>query len=256
MPSLGEQFRAARETRGITLSEAAERIHIRSVYLQAIEEEDWPSIGAAVYVRGFLRTYARFLGLDPEGAVAHFNELTGIQPPSSAAAVETSGDSARSGRSGPSIWVWLAGVVAVALLAIVGYSFWQLEAPDQRAAVAIPSPSAAPGGLAASEPSPVPAASLRLPSPAPQPRVSDGEIVTLTWRAPSWVRVVVDGKEVSEGTFPAGTVRTYAGTSIKLRVGNAGGVDIKENGRDLGTLGQTGDVVDHTFAGDAKTLHT
>ena len=67
---LGERFRAAREERGLTLSEVGEQLRIRSVYLAAIEEENWKAIGAPVYIRGFLRTYARFLGLDPEEALA------------------------------------------------------------------------------------------------------------------------------------------------------------------------------------------
>src|ERR1700726_2981092 len=70
--ALGEEFRGAREARGLSLSDVAERLHIRSVYLAAIEDEDWHVIGAPVYVRGFLRTYARFLGLDPEACVARF----------------------------------------------------------------------------------------------------------------------------------------------------------------------------------------
>ncbi|MDE2571944.1 MAG: helix-turn-helix domain-containing protein [bacterium] len=253
MPSLGEQFRAAREARGVTLSEVAERIHIRSVYLQAIEEEDWPSIGAAVYVRGFLRTYARFLGLDPEGAVTEFSDLTGIMPP--ATALEQSGAPARSG---PSIWVWLAGIVAVALLAIVGYSFWQLELPAGSAAgVGAAGAAASPAATLAGGPSPRAAASAP-PSPTPAPQAtaplppalapSGLESVTLTWTAPSWVRVIVDGRQVSEGTFPASTVRTYRGGSISLRIGNAGGVEIKENGRDLGMLGHSGDVMDRLFS--------
>jgi transcriptional regulator with XRE-family HTH domain len=65
MPALGERFRAAREARGLSLSDVAEQIRIRSVYLAAIEDDNWNAIGAPVYVRGFLRTYARFLGLDP-----------------------------------------------------------------------------------------------------------------------------------------------------------------------------------------------
>src|ERR1700752_4411443 len=73
MPALGERFRAAREARGLSLSDVSEQIRIRSVYLAAIEEEQWSDIGAPVYIRGFLRTYARFLGLDPEEVVATFN---------------------------------------------------------------------------------------------------------------------------------------------------------------------------------------
>ncbi|MGB6951982.1 MAG: helix-turn-helix domain-containing protein, partial [Candidatus Cybelea sp.] len=82
--NLGERFRAAREARGLLLSDAGEQVRIRSVYLAAIEEENWKAIGAPVYVRGFLRTYARFLGLDPEEAVAAFNR-TQPEPPAPSA---------------------------------------------------------------------------------------------------------------------------------------------------------------------------
>ena len=83
MPALGERFRAAREARGLTLSDVSEQLRIRAVYLAAIEEENWPAIGAAVYARGFLRTYARFLGLDPEESVAAFNASSGAAAPAS-----------------------------------------------------------------------------------------------------------------------------------------------------------------------------
>ena len=80
--SLGDRFRAAREARGLSLSDCSEQVRIRSVYLAAIEEENWKAIGAAVYVRGFLRTYARFLGLDPEEVVIAFNDE--VQPAANA----------------------------------------------------------------------------------------------------------------------------------------------------------------------------
>ena len=70
MAALGETFRKARESQGLTLADVAERIHIRDVYLTAIEAENWSAIGPAVYVRGFVRTYARCLGLDADAAIA------------------------------------------------------------------------------------------------------------------------------------------------------------------------------------------
>ncbi len=81
MSALGEEFRSAREARSLSLSDVAERLHIRSVYLAAIEDEDWHVIGAPVYVRGFMRTYARFLGLDPEAAVARFTASVPAEAP-------------------------------------------------------------------------------------------------------------------------------------------------------------------------------
>src|SRR5579859_8014974 len=95
MPSLGERFRAAREARGLSLSDVAEQIRIRSVYLGAIEDENWTAIGAPVYTRGFLRTYARFLGLDPEEVVEQFNQSASSGPAHAGPAAASSGGASR-----------------------------------------------------------------------------------------------------------------------------------------------------------------
>jgi len=62
----GAMLRQVREALGIELREIAERSKIGMAYLQAIEEERFAKLPAAVYVRGFLGEYARLLGLDPE----------------------------------------------------------------------------------------------------------------------------------------------------------------------------------------------
>ncbi len=99
MPALGEEFRRAREARGQTISDVAERLHIRGVYLTAIEDEDWAAIGAPVYIRGFMRTYARYLGLDPEAAVGRLAE-TPPAPPESRGAPRGPVARPKSGRRG------------------------------------------------------------------------------------------------------------------------------------------------------------
>src|SRR5579864_7740385 len=103
---LGERFRAAREERSLTLSEVGEQLRIRSVYLAAIEEENWKAIGAPVYTRGFLRTYARFLGLDPEEAVGEFNAASGAVPGSGQAQAKSAPAAAPGQRSlAPLLWI-------------------------------------------------------------------------------------------------------------------------------------------------------
>src|ERR1700684_4362974 len=109
--SLGDRFRAAREARGLSLSDCSEHVRIRSVYLAAIEDDNWNAIGAAVYVRGFLRTYARFLGLDPEEVVADFNA-----EPQAAALAHHRVDTVRNQTPQPrnrasSFVIWVAAVV-------------------------------------------------------------------------------------------------------------------------------------------------
>jgi cytoskeleton protein RodZ len=240
--ALGERIRAARESRGLSLSDVGEQIRIRSVYLSAIEDENWNAIGAPVYIRGFLRTYARFLGIDPEEAVAEFNrtqpQTSGphVAGPRDSAAVEPS--AAR--RSG--LLIWTAGVVAVLLIAFVVYNELTMRRSETSA-------NAGPGGaLQSAAPSPQ-AAATATPAATPQstPVVGGANSLALVLSAPSWLRVTVDGSVSMEGTFPAGTSKTFHGKNALVRIGNAGGVEIYVDGKDVGKLGKPGDVVEHTF---------
>jgi cytoskeletal protein RodZ len=234
--NLGERFRAAREARGLLLSDAAEKVRIRAVYLAAIEEENWNTIGAPVYIRGFLRTYARFLALDPEEAVAAFN----LTQPEPAAPTGASGSEPERG-SAPwrsSLVLWIAGTIAVVLVAFVVYN--ELTMNRQPVAVeasASPTPSF---GASTAPVAPRPAA-----IPAAGPGGANSLAVVLS--APSWLRVTVDGSVSMEGTFPAGTSKTFHGKTALVRIGNAGGVEIYIDGKARGTLGKSGDVVEQAF---------
>lgn len=66
MDELGHILREARETKGLTLTEAQEETRINSKYLAALENSEYAKIPTPVHVRGFLRNYARFLGLDSQ----------------------------------------------------------------------------------------------------------------------------------------------------------------------------------------------
>jgi cytoskeleton protein RodZ len=65
MDELGHILREARETKGLTLNEVQEQTRINSRFLEALEMGDYIRLPTPVHVRGFLRNYARFLGLDP-----------------------------------------------------------------------------------------------------------------------------------------------------------------------------------------------
>ncbi len=67
---LGDWLRAARLRRGFSYAEIEQDTRINRLYLEALEDEHFDVIPAPVYVRGFLRSYARVLGLDPERAIA------------------------------------------------------------------------------------------------------------------------------------------------------------------------------------------
>ena len=69
-PSIGAQLREAREARSLTLEEVSKTTHMRLHYLQALEADDFESMPSSTQARGFLRTYANYLGLDAKAFLA------------------------------------------------------------------------------------------------------------------------------------------------------------------------------------------
>jgi cytoskeleton protein RodZ len=77
MFDLGNNLREARQRRRIDLVAAEQDTKIRSKYLAALEGEDFDILPGPVFVRGFLRTYSRYLGLDPQLYVDEYNARFG-----------------------------------------------------------------------------------------------------------------------------------------------------------------------------------
>lgn len=256
MSALGDTFRNARESQGLTLSDVAERIHIRSVYLAAIEAEDWSAIGPPVYIRGFLRTYARCLGLDADAAVARFGADARVGPAGPAVvhrkptrAEPSPAERPEVRKPGLSLGALAGVVVAFALVLFVGYEYINYERDRSGPAQAIHSapaqPPAQPG-----RPRPESRSAGAQPATAVRSEVKNDERsggFSVRLRDSSWLRVTVDGKVAMEGLYPTGTERTFAGRSATVRVGNAGGVDISVGGKDLGPMGGLGDVAERSF---------
>jgi transcriptional regulator with XRE-family HTH domain len=248
MPALGERFRAARESRGLSLADVSEQIRIRSVYLAAIEEERWNAIGAPVYIRGFLRTYARFLGLDPEEVVTDFNGERQQEAPSEIPPEGSPEAMPRLDRPAirGSLLIWAAALVAVLLVAFVVYNELTMHREGTPSIVAA---TTAPSPLPSSTASPPASAGSPLPGrPGAAGRpAAGGNSLGVVLSAPSWLRVTVDGSVSMEGTFPAGTTKTFHGRKALVRIGNAGGVEIYVDGKDVGKLGESGDVAERAF---------
>lgn len=73
--SPGALLAAARVRAGLSLTDVAERSRVGLGYLEALEADDWEALPAPVYTRGFMRLYAREVGLDPEAVVARLDTL-------------------------------------------------------------------------------------------------------------------------------------------------------------------------------------
>ena len=79
--SLGHTLKVLRETQNLSLADIASRLHLDPRVIAAIESDDHQALPTALYVRGYLRGYARILGTDPEHLVGLYNEEAPSAPP-------------------------------------------------------------------------------------------------------------------------------------------------------------------------------
>ncbi|ACX53022.1 transcriptional regulator, putative [Ammonifex degensii KC4] len=238
--SLGEKLREAREAKGLSLEEVTKATKIRSKYLRALEEENFDLLPGRVYAKAFLRTYARFLGLDEIQLAQEFDSIcpppaeSGHQPP--ARLLEEEEPVSLKG-----LRTILVVLLAIVLLFGINQAYQRLkgsapERPPQVEEVQKP--------LAKTTETPP-------PTTESQPSATSKSI-TLKLSVTNdrcWMRVVTDGMVAFEGELQAGQEKSFrANHTIQLRLGNAGAVAVSLNGKDLGYLGKPGEVVTRQFS--------
>lgn len=77
--SLGEKLRNAREARGISIREIADQTRISARYLEAIEENNYKPLPGGVFNKGFIKSYAKYVGVDEKEALEDYNKLVVTQ---------------------------------------------------------------------------------------------------------------------------------------------------------------------------------
>lgn len=244
---IGSALREAREEQGRELSEAAAATSMRAAQVEALEEDRWEQFGGDVYAKGFLKTYAVWLGLDPDPLLEKYRRY--VQHDAMDPLALTAGPVTGEPRSEVPTWLLRFGAaLGVIALAVGLVNLVQSKSPDP-----------ADPDLPAAAPDPVvtPSASTDpddagSPSPEPSPSPTfDGVELTLAFEASSWVSVTVDGQARQEGLFEEGDVLDLqADEEVVVRLGNAGGVRGLLNGESIGPFGQPGDVRDLRFTAE------
>jgi cytoskeleton protein RodZ len=117
---LGDLLRTTREEQNLSIEQVEEITRIRHVFLEALEDERFEDLPGGVYARGFLRTYGRLLGLDPEELMQRYRRITHTTSPE----VPQILNEPLMPRSRSSIWPAL--FVSVMLLAVLGLIGWYL----------------------------------------------------------------------------------------------------------------------------------
>jgi len=236
--SLGQSLREARKARGLSLDLAEEETKIRKKYLAALEEEQYHVLPGRVYAKAFLRTYARFLGLDVDSVMAEFQAQNPLEAREAAAENGPSVPVEERKKSVIRSLLLLAGVIVLLVTFNSLYGAvrggWSVSEEPSGPDIGVQNPLPV-------EPEPVPVEE--------PPAVAEGlDLVLQVVGGSCWMRVAVDGEQAFEGTVPAGQALSFeADEAISLRLGNAGAVLVQLNGEDLGYLGQRGEVVSREF---------
>jgi cytoskeleton protein RodZ len=261
MSAFGERLRREREMRGVTLDEISESTKISRRHLESLEREDFDSLPGGIFNKGFVRAYARFLGLDEDQAVADYAAISHDEPrPPDQFPLEVHEKPNRElNPKRSSLPMLLAIVALVAVLAIV----WTRSRgrrpenagtppPPAPAATATVAPTAAPPVAAPTTltfaerspaPTPIPAVAVKSPTPDPH-----SFVVLVRAKEDSWVSLQADGKITWEGFLRANKQRfVRAGKRVVLTTNNAGGLVVRHNGKIVRALGSESEIRTVTF---------
>ena len=242
LASLAEELRQEREHRGISLNSISDTTKINIRFLRAIEQGDLNCIEEP-YMRIFLKTYAREVGLDAAPILERYDKIKGDQkevPPVRKAAPPASvaPKAAEEGAS-PPMSNRTVGILALGLLIliVVGVRLFSPQPEDAPGTPPVPQegPSATP---VPSEPSPA--------REQPAPPVSEATAVENeqaradslrlegTAREETWVEVRAGGATLFTGILAAGRTQVWtAEDTLTLTLGKPVGIDLVLNGKDI-----------------------
>jgi len=232
--NFGEHLKRERELREVTLQEITSATRIGTRFLEALENEDWEQLPGGVFNRGFVRSIARFLGLDEEDLLADYDLAHGAE-------VQAQEQQQDNVRPSPPRWfplALLAGLILLALCLIAGgiYAWRHYTAgrAQKQSQHSFPQPA----------PSLAPAASLQntIPAASSAPGVAQQPLdLSVSASALTRVRVLSDGDLLFDTILQPGDNRHFtAQDQCEVTAGDSGAVLLELNGQAMPPRGVPG----------------
>jgi cytoskeleton protein RodZ len=264
---LGLRLRHARTSKGMTVSEVAEKLRLKSATVEALEREDLDALGAPVYVRGYFSSYARLVDVPVVLVDRTFAQRVEVAPIPLSSPARTSHSRYLFDRYAKrAVYVVLTASIVVPVILLAtrdqlprpGATLTPLDSPMQieagpggesaRASTrdsgntgsdstspALPAPtveprSAAENPVIASLTPFYPAATA--PTPIVPPEVIEDSGLSLHFSGDSWVEIIGrDGSRLEYGMVRAGTIRRFDANNVaRVSLGNASAVEVRMNG--------------------------
>ena len=247
--SLGSLIAKARKDAGLSLEDLAAKTNIRISVLSEIEKDNFSHCGGETYARGHVRNIASILKADQKEFIRLYEEEQGGEVRSMKDLLVENSVMRLPAEARKVSWKVLVMISVVSLFA-VGIAQVVISNLNTNEVVSgSPSASASPTAdeTAAESPSAEPSA---------ESTFSTGtgvEVVIDAVRAKSWLFVSDDaGRVLFSGQILRGSAKTFSSDSqLNLKVGNAGGVDLKVNGKKVPSIGVDGEVVSVSYGVDS-----
>jgi cytoskeleton protein RodZ len=219
--NFGERLKRERELREVSMDELTKATRISARFVEALENEDWAKLPGGVFGHGFVRTIARYLGLNEEALLGEYDMARAENSPPSAPKAEERIPS-------PPKWLPVAAVLALLLLVVAVFSAarygWHRYAAYRAAKKADAS----------------------LPTPPESDSTSQGSTkaaldLSVSTSAATRVRILADDKLLLDAELPAGETRHFpANDHFEVTAGDSSAVLLELNGRAMPPLGAPG----------------
>ena len=243
--SLGSLIAKARKDAGLSLEDLAAKTNIRMSVLSEIEQNNFEHCGGETYARGHVRNIAAILKADQKEFIRLYEEEQGGETRSIKDLLIENSVMRLPAEARKVSWKVLV-LISVVSLFVVGIGQVVISNINTNDVVgAAPSASASP--TVAESPSAEPSAESTFSSG------TGVEVVINAARAKSWLFVSdASGRTLFSGQVSRGAVKVFSSDSqLNLKVGNAGGVDLKVNGKKVEAIGVDGEVVSVSYGVDS-----
>jgi len=232
--SFGQYLQMLRLEKKISLEQVSEETRIGLGMLKLIEKEEHDKLPAEVFVKGFLRAYAGAIGADGGEAVRRYESRLEVVH-------KLSGSQAKTGLSGSALW-WKLILILVLyfgliLLSLYGIAFIEAYSSRQTMLEAQVSGERPPATNAHSP------KNLEAVGDS-EDSASDKYRLRITAREETWMKIIADNGESSEYRLNAGEqLELEASSNFNLLIGNAAGVKITLNDKEIPVLGKSGEII-------------
>ena len=226
----GEILKAKREELCLNIKEIAERLKIRADYLSAIEDDSYDKLPAPVYTMGYIRSYAAYLDVDAESVVRFYREHS--SQPHHSTIIPLAHFKKKSSRI---VYLFLLLPVLAAVFFARSYV---LSGP------AVKTPAGVQRGTTVKT---VPEQDTTQHHTVAVPQPPEHSL-RITATAPTWISIRFhDGRKERMTLLPGDSKSWQFTEEASLRIGNAGGIKIHFDGKDMGSPGLSGEVKSVAF---------